>query len=328
MMKQGKPGYHFTNIEAQGYTLHTLVNDHHPHLGVCDMPHGNASWYTILHVPSGRAVAHCYTRGFAFAVVEALVTVEGLATFHETRDPAVEARCNEVITATRGSYGQPVARKEPPPTDSTPVRLVPVYRPGFTPSVAVRRADRELAGALGRAMAGDKTATAGEWDETLERSFQAAWEEEFMVRVPGLRRSEVPPRPRGSGVKHRLVDGTPCSYAGFQASRAVLDRIGDDLLRLSNEILDLDEGRAYWDDDDRGDWNKATWEFSNLVVEGWLEWTACVAHFCASSPAEQQAVIEELGFVGNAKSGWRELGEKTFLRHPEIRRATLVRHSR
>jgi hypothetical protein len=322
-VKQGKPGYEFREIMTCCGLVTALVRKATPWLAVHESPLGSDTVYAVTHVPSGDAFGNYHTRALAFSVAERLAPFERLEDTYldiTALRPAWEAT-KELID----SLDKPVKRTKTPDLPPVPVRLIPVYRPGFTPSGEVKSADRELAQVLGMAMVGQDP---GEerFTRVKDRALDLYWVEEFMVRVPGLKASEVPPRPKGPRPS-RLSDGTPCNYEGFKKSRAKLDGIGDQLLELSYEILVLAD--AYeanlWGDEERYDWITILSEFSRLAIKGWGEWTACVGHFIASTREEKDEVIAELGFVGSRKSGWREMGLKTFLRHPDIRKALIRR---
>lgn len=318
-MKQGMKGYTFREVTLHGGTVvQALVRDDAPHLCFHDATWGEDTMFTVTHVPSGRALGNFATRKYAAAQLEALARIDGLEAAEPDRK--LKQIVTDTIACTYGSYDPAPARKTRPVAEGEPVILEPVYRPGFTPSVAVRARDRVLAREVGRAMEGqgDK----GALDAAATAALDAAWEEEFMVRVPGLKREEIPPRSQGP---YYLLDGRVCNYAGFAVSAGKLDAIGDQLKEQAEIILELAEGAGYWDRDDRRAWREACANFSRLVAEGWIEWTECAAHYIASTPKEQQMIVDELGFVGNREQGYHALGVKTFLRHPEILRAAKER---
>lgn len=139
-----------------------------------------------------------------------------------------------------------------------------------------------------------------------------------MARVPGLKQHEVPDR------VPRLLDGTASGWEGFTKSFATLVHLGDRLQQGAIRILamaDLFDQRGEMTSQERERWDRLGEKFSDLIREGWMEWTACAAHYINSPEGRQRQVIKRVGFVGNRERGYHELGMKTFLRHPEVHEA-------
>lgn len=297
-----------TMLFPDGKAIDILESDEFPHLGVADAVE-DPGFYYIYHIPSRCLAGVVEGQDNALKLIPLLGAVPGLE-----QEQIPQVALDTALALLRGWRPEKKTKKKPPPPEPG-VKLEPVYQPGVTPSVAVRSADRLLANALGRAMAGQEVTV----EEVLEARYKAialAWREALMAAVNQVLANddEVPQAPI------RLADGTLCSWDGFRESYKRLIIIGNDLQVQAFHILDAaDEGV------DRAAWRELEGRWVELIQEGWLEWTACVSHFLASPPERQEQVRQKLGYIGTRERGWGALGRKTFLRHPEIAEASKAR---
>lgn len=314
-MKRKRKGYEWAEIAlACGQTVTGLRHAESSHLGITDsVIMDEATWYEVVHIPSGTTIAVVETVDYALAIMEALRAIEGLEMAEPDRLTLDLAKASlDLVIAT---YGVPVARKEPPKMNDAPWELEPVYRPGFTPGRAVRAADREL---------GKLLESGQPYNDALVRATTLALWEEIMVAVPGLRKEEAE-----AVQPYFLLDGTRCTWEGFKVSYQKLLRIGDQLNAHAQTILllaeDLEAGD--WGAGHNKRWRKVNEEWSKLIVEGWQEWTRAVAHYLASPEEKRAIVVGKLGFVGSRESGWGQLGKKTMYRHDDVLEAMVKRRT-
>lgn len=298
-----------------GEDVEVLRSDQFPHLGVADAE-SDPGFYYVYHLPSRRLGGIVEGQDRALECVKLLGAVPGL---EEEQPPQVAL--DTALAILRGWKPERAKKRKEPPV--LPVDLEPVYNPGVTPSARVRTADRELASLLGQALAGG-TITTVQLTEATTKAVNLGWREALMAEVDQTLANpdEVPEAPI------RLLDGTPCSWEGFKESYRKLVVIGNDLQTQAIHLLDAAEDEVL----DRALWRSLEDTWVALLTEGWMEWTACVAHFLASPPVRQQQVKDKLGYIGSRERGWGALGKKTFLRHPEIAEASkarrLVRYER
>jgi hypothetical protein len=314
-MKVKRKGYEWAEIALVcGQTVTGLRHAQAHHLGVTDsVIMDEATWYEVIHIPSGTTIAVAKTTDYALAIVEALRTIEGLEAVEPDQLTLDLARASlDLVTA---AYGRPIERKEPPKVDDAPWELEPVYRPGFTPPSRVRAADRELGKLLGSGQP---------YNDALVRAATLALWEEIMATVPGVRKEEAEAvRP------YFLLDGTRCTWEGFKVSYQKLMLIGDKLNIHAQMILllaeDLEAGD--WGADHNRRWRAINEVWSKLIIEGWQEWTRAVAHYIASPEDKRAIVVGKHGFVGSRESGWGQLGKKTMYRHPDVLEAIVKRRT-
>ena len=303
----------------KGYTRvndDLIRSDTFPHLGIEAAGWNGTGWYQVKHLPTNTWVALVGGQDEAMACLDHL----GENCPELTREEITVGEGLAIYAKVAAWTNQP---KRPKPFE--PGRfphLDPIYRPGVTPSPAVRAADRVLASAIGRAMVGDPTVTAEVYGAAREDALTKAWRGEIMAVMPGLKESEVPER------GPTLLDGTPSGWEQFQESFATLVHLGDRIQQGAIRILamvDLFYANGELTPEERQRWDRLGEKFSGLIKEGWMEWTACASHYINSPKIRQEQVVKRVGFVGAPGRGYHQLGVKTFLRHPEIRKAIVER---
>ena len=296
----------------KGYTRiddNLIRSDTYPHLGIGVADWNGPSWYKVVHLPTDLWVALVEGQDETMACLAHLG-----AHCRQLDKPKLDRHDATEIYAVVEAWTNLPKRPKPLEEGRYP-RLDPIYRPGVTPSPAVRAADRQLASQLGRALAGDRTVTSETLVSARDEALTKFWRGEIMAKVPGLKEQEVPES------VPRLLDGTVSGWEAFTESFKTLVHLGDRIQQGAIRILAMADEFDRTGEVDAARWERTGEKFSSLIREGWMEWTACAAHYINSPSLRQQQVVKRVGFVGAPKRGYHELGMKTFLRHPEIREA-------
>jgi hypothetical protein len=215
---------------------------------------------------------------------------------------------------------------------SSAIGIMPIYPSFFTPSIELEDDDQFLATYLHAGLtknASNKALTALV-PETIVRASQALWRETMMARftagtrAPALE-SDIPPAPP---VNLRLPPGFPTGYEGVSKIIKGLWKLGSELHALADcminmwETVEGDPTEPYFNDQQFMAWHH---EYRRLIQKGWGNWALAAAMYEALPAADKAKITDTLGFVGDKRQGYHQLGIKTFLRSPLLPKARLYR---
>jgi hypothetical protein len=278
--------------------------------------------YQIDHIPTGAYIHALPTGGYKLAkgLVVDLYDVFGHGVMHDY-DKCVKALalCQQVSEEFDRTVARPRIRKEMQAKrakDKGPqgaVVLEPIYPTWFTPSDDLQDLDTDAIATLDPKLITQASTLL--WRETMMARFTAG------TKAPALE-TDIPPAPP---VNLRLPPGFPTGYEGVSKIIKGLWKLGSELHALADCMIVL------WEQDDHNDpaFNQQfmAWhhEYRRLIQKGWGNWALAAAMYEALPAADKAKITDTLGFVGDKRQGYHQLGIKTFLRSPLLPKARLYR---